>query len=143
MKLLLTGAFSYTSEQLKQIEAMGADITFVQDEREELSIDVSDFDAVVCNGLFLKNIFSTRRALISAVNTSGLSIKSSRAVDLLMTIRAPVLERDIFRQAITSSIVGNELGSISLDLLNKLENSVRIFQFDLVPNCLKNRRISF
>lgn len=55
MKLLLTGAFSYTSEQLKQFEAMGANVTFVQDEREELSIDVSDFDAVVCNGLFLKN----------------------------------------------------------------------------------------
>lgn len=55
MKLLLTGAFSYTSEQLKQFEALGANVTFVQDEREELSIDVSDFEAVVCNGLFLKN----------------------------------------------------------------------------------------
>ena len=37
MKLLLTGAFSYTSEQLKQFEAMGADVTFVQDEREAVS----------------------------------------------------------------------------------------------------------
>ena len=63
MKLLLTGAFSYTSEQLKQIEAVGADITFVQDEREELSIDVSDFDAVVCNGLFLKNDISRFKKL--------------------------------------------------------------------------------
>ena len=63
MKLLLTGAFSYTSEQLKQIEAVGADITFVQDEREELSIDVSDFDAVVCNGLFFKNDISRFKKL--------------------------------------------------------------------------------
>ena len=63
MKLLLTGAFSYTSEQLKQIEAMGADVTFVQDEREELRIDVSDFDAVVCNGLFLKNDISRFKKL--------------------------------------------------------------------------------
>lgn len=63
MKLLLTGAFSYTSEQLKQFEAMGADVTFVQDEREELRIDVSDFDAVVCNGLFLKNDISRFKKL--------------------------------------------------------------------------------
>ncbi len=63
MNLLLTGAFSYTNEQLKQLEAMGANITFVQDEREELSIDVSDFDAVVCNGLFLKNDISRFKKL--------------------------------------------------------------------------------
>lgn len=55
MNLLLTGAFSYTETQTAQLKALGADITFVQDEREPLSIDVSKFDAVVCNGLFLKN----------------------------------------------------------------------------------------
>ena len=52
MKLLLTGAFSYTSEQLKQIEAMGADVTFVQEEREQLLNQVSDIDTVVCNDLY-------------------------------------------------------------------------------------------
>lgn len=55
MNLLLTGAFSYSSAQLEKLKALGADVTFVQDERKELDIDVSRFDAVVCNGLFLKN----------------------------------------------------------------------------------------
>lgn len=55
MRLLLTGAFSYSDAQLEQLKGLGAEITFVQDEREELNIDVSRFDAVVCNGLFLKN----------------------------------------------------------------------------------------
>lgn len=55
MQLLLTGAFSYTETQTAQLKALGADITFVQDEREKLTIDVSQFEAVVCNGLFLQN----------------------------------------------------------------------------------------
>ncbi len=55
MQLLLTGAFSYSDVQLEQLKDLGAQISFVQDERMELDIDVSRFDAVVCNGLFLKN----------------------------------------------------------------------------------------
>lgn len=55
MKLLLTGAFSYSAAQLETLRALGTEITFVQDERVELNIDVSDFEAVVCNGLFLQN----------------------------------------------------------------------------------------
>lgn len=53
MNLLLTGAFNYSEQQLKTLEELGCSITFVQDEREELNIDCSKFDAVVCNGLFL------------------------------------------------------------------------------------------
>ena len=55
MKLLLTGAFSYSAAQLETLRTLGMEITFVQDERVELNIDVSDFEAVVCNGLFLQN----------------------------------------------------------------------------------------
>ncbi len=55
MKLLLTGAFSYTDEQLSILKNSGFEITFVQDECTELSIDVSEFDAVVCNNLFKYN----------------------------------------------------------------------------------------
>lgn len=55
MKLLLTGAFAYSDAQLEQLKALGCDITFVQDERKELSLEASEFDGVVCNGLFLKN----------------------------------------------------------------------------------------
>lgn len=63
MKLLLTGAFSYSNEQLEQLKALGCDITFVQDEREELKLDVSEFDGTVCNGLFLKNDISRFKKL--------------------------------------------------------------------------------
>lgn len=53
MKLLLTGAFRYTDEQIEYIKSLGYDVTFVQDERIPIEFDVSDIEAVVCNGLFL------------------------------------------------------------------------------------------
>lgn len=52
MKLLLTGAFSYSEEQLSALRNSGFEITFVQDEQAELDTDESQFDAVVCNNLF-------------------------------------------------------------------------------------------
>ncbi len=55
MKLLLTGAMSYTEEQLNTLKSSGFDITFVQNELEPLGIDCSQFDAVVCNNLFKEN----------------------------------------------------------------------------------------
>lgn len=55
MKLLLTGAFGYTAEQLSALKSAGFEITYIQNELEKLSIDVSDFDAVVCNSLFQYN----------------------------------------------------------------------------------------
>ena len=54
-KLLLTGAFKYNQEQLSNLENLGYEIVFVQDERKTLNIDVSDIDTVVCNSLFLYN----------------------------------------------------------------------------------------
>ena len=53
MKLLLTGAFRYTDEQIEYIKHLGHDVVFVQDERVPIEFDVSDIEAVVCNGLFL------------------------------------------------------------------------------------------
>lgn len=53
MKLLLTGAFKYTQEQIEYIKHLGHDVVFVQDERVPIEFDVSDIEAVVCNGLFL------------------------------------------------------------------------------------------
>ena len=55
MKLLLTGTFKYSQEQLNMIQSLGYEVTFVQDERAPLDIDVSEFEAVVCNSLFLYN----------------------------------------------------------------------------------------
>lgn len=55
MKLLLTGAFNYSAEQIKSLRAVGNDIIFIQDERVPLDIDVSEIEGVICNGLFLYN----------------------------------------------------------------------------------------
>lgn len=55
MNLLLTGALKYSEEQLNKLKLLGYEITFVQDERIPLEIDVADIDIVVCNGLFLYN----------------------------------------------------------------------------------------
>lgn len=53
MNILITGALKCSDAQLKIIEKMGFNITFVQDERIPLDIDCSEFEAVICNGLFL------------------------------------------------------------------------------------------
>lgn len=55
MKLLLTGAFKYTEEQLNTLRNCGFEVTYVQNELEELDLDCSQFDAVVCNSLFKYN----------------------------------------------------------------------------------------
>lgn len=55
MKLLLTGAFSYTAEQIKELEEIVGEVIYIKDERNEISTDMSDIDIVVCNGLFLYN----------------------------------------------------------------------------------------
>lgn len=55
MKLLITGAFKYSEEQLDNLKSLGYEILFIQDERVPLEVDVSDIDAVVCNALFQYN----------------------------------------------------------------------------------------
>lgn len=55
MKLLLTGAFSYTAEQIKELEDLVGEVIYIKDERKKINIDVSDVDIVVCNGFFLYN----------------------------------------------------------------------------------------
>lgn len=55
MNILLTGAFKYTKAQIKTIEKLGYNVTFVKNELKELEIDTSIYDVVVCNALFLHN----------------------------------------------------------------------------------------
>jgi len=55
MQLLLTGAFQYTESQIASLKNAGFEITYVQNELQELSTDCSKFDAVVCNSLFVYN----------------------------------------------------------------------------------------
>ena len=66
MKLLITGAASWKSEQLNQIEKMGHSVVFIQDERVPLleqNIDVKEIEGVICNGLFLYNDINEFRSL--------------------------------------------------------------------------------
>lgn len=53
MRILLTGAFAYTKEQIAQIEGMGVNVLFMKQEADALPVKASDVDATVCNGLFL------------------------------------------------------------------------------------------
>ena len=72
-KLLLTGAFKYSREQLSNLEYLGYEIVFVQDERKTLNIDVSDINAVVCNSLFLYNdIKEFKKLRIIQLTSAGL-----------------------------------------------------------------------
>lgn len=61
MKLLLTGAFTYTQGQIAVLRDMGHDVLFVQDERiplVEQGVDPRTIEGVICNGLFLYNDIS-------------------------------------------------------------------------------------
>lgn len=53
MRILLTGAFAYTKEQIAQIESLGVDVVLMQQEADTLPVKAGDVDATVCNGLFL------------------------------------------------------------------------------------------
>lgn len=53
MRILLTGAFAYTKEQIAQIESLGGNTVFMQQEADTLPVKAGDVDATVCNGLFL------------------------------------------------------------------------------------------
>lgn len=54
-QVLLTGAYQYTEEQFRMIEKQGWKVTFVKNELEPIGIPADQFDAVVCNCLFLHN----------------------------------------------------------------------------------------
>lgn len=52
MKLLLTGAYPYTPEQIKIIETMGHTVVFLQQESDPIA-NPETFEGVIGNGLFL------------------------------------------------------------------------------------------
>lgn len=58
MKLLLTGAVTWTEQQINELKNLGNEIIYIQDERiplNEQEVDLARIEAVVCNGLFLYN----------------------------------------------------------------------------------------
>lgn len=94
MKLLLTGAFKYTDEQIEYIKSLGHEIVFVQDEREKIDFDVSDIEGVICNGLFVYNAIESFSSLkyiqltsagldrvpLDYINEHGIEIYNARGV---------------------------------------------------------------
>lgn len=57
MKTLVTGALETTPEELNMLRSLGLEITFHQDERQPV-ICPEQYEAVVCNGLFVWNDIS-------------------------------------------------------------------------------------
>lgn len=53
MKLLVTGAWKCTQEQLNEIENMGHSVVFMQNEVDSLPCSYGEIEGVICNGLFL------------------------------------------------------------------------------------------
>lgn len=53
MKLLITGAWKCTQEQLNKLTQLGHTIVFMQNEQEELPCAYEEIEGVICNGLFL------------------------------------------------------------------------------------------
>lgn len=53
MKLLITGAWNASKKQLHEIEMLGHEIIWHQQEKDPLPISCEDIEAVICNGLFL------------------------------------------------------------------------------------------
>ncbi len=73
MKLLVTGAFNATDEQLDKLSELGYEIMRQQDERGKPECDFSEADAVICNGLFLYHDISEFRSLkVIQLTSAGL-----------------------------------------------------------------------
>ena len=53
MKLLVTGAWKYTQEQLNTLETMGHSVVFMQNEKDPLPCSYEEVEGAICNGLFL------------------------------------------------------------------------------------------
>ena len=71
--VLLTGSYQYTEEQIHMIEKLGWKVTFVKNELEPIGVPADQFDAVVCNGLFLHNdIAEFKKLKIVQATSAGL-----------------------------------------------------------------------
>lgn len=53
MKILITGAFKCSDIQIQEIENLGHECIFLQDEKDEINVDKTEIDAIICNGFFL------------------------------------------------------------------------------------------
>ncbi len=94
MKLLVTGALKLSEEELLKLKKISGEVTFLQDERFETDIDVSEFEAVICNSLFVNNDIEkfsslkyiqltsagTDRVPMEKITEKGISLQTARGV---------------------------------------------------------------
>ena len=62
MKILITGSFPITQQQIQQLSELGLEVSLHQNEREAVQ-QPDRYEAVVCNGLFLYNAIEKFTAL--------------------------------------------------------------------------------
>jgi len=55
MKILVTGAWNATEEQLQCIRDLGHEVVFQQQEKDDLVCAYEEIEGVICNGLFLSH----------------------------------------------------------------------------------------
>jgi phosphoglycerate dehydrogenase-like enzyme len=94
MKLLLTGSYYYTEDQLKHLAGLGYQISMLSDERVTDGIDVADIEVVVCNNLFnhiniieFKNLkfvqltsAGTDKIPVTSLEEAGIQLETARGV---------------------------------------------------------------
>ncbi len=94
MKLLVTGAWKCSNEQLNKIKNLGHLVVFMQNESDNLPCSYEEVEGVICNGLFLyhdikkfKNLKYIQltsagfdRVPIDYVNANGIKIYNARGV---------------------------------------------------------------
>ena len=66
MKLFITGAITWNEKQKKELQKLGHELIYIQDERiplEEQGINPKEIEGIICNGLFLYNEISDFKSL--------------------------------------------------------------------------------
>src|SRR5690554_4539054 len=132
MNILLTGAFNYNKAQLKKIESLGYDITFIQDEFKPIDFDVSNISIVVCNNLFLNNDIKMFKMLKVIQTTSA-------GLDRIPTDYAAKHNIKVFNAGNTYSIPMAEFAL--MQLLNIYKNNKLFIKNQREKIWCKNRRI--
>jgi len=55
MKLLVTGAWKFTPEDIEKLKSLGHEVSILQMETDPLLLSYEDVEGVICNGLFLSH----------------------------------------------------------------------------------------
>ncbi len=94
MNLLVTGAWRSAKEQISQLEKLGNQVVFMQNESDSLPVEPQWVEGIVCNGLFLHHsidLFTNLRYIqltsagfdrvpMEEVNRRGITICNARGV---------------------------------------------------------------